>query len=224
MAEWKDLTGFRSGRLVALRMLYVKHFNCGRAHEMWECLCDCGNKVVIDKDCLLRQSTKSCGCLKKELARKQMTKHGGSKTRLWYIWYSMNQRCKRKTVNGYRYYGGKGIKVCEEWSDYSNFNKWALSNGWRPGLSIDRINPNKDYCPQNCRWVDFRVQNNNKTNTRRFEFQGRMLTIREISEITHIPLKVLDKRIWRGWNPKCAFSTPLGVVNTPEKSKEVRRI
>lgn len=217
MAKRKDLTGFRSGKLVALRMLYVQHFKCGREHEMWECLCDCGKKVVVDKGCLMRQSTKSCGCLKRELARKQMTKHGGCKTRLWYVWYSMRQRCVRKGVKGYKYYGGKGIKVCENWNDYQNFYEWAVANGWRQGLSIDRINPNKDYCPENCRWVDFRMQNNNKTNTRRFEFQGNLLTLREISDITHIPLKVIEKRIWRGWDSQSAFSTPLGTSRLKKK-------
>ena len=120
------------------------------------CLCDCGN-IVVSRDTSLKfHKTHSCGCIK-------YTKHGMNRTRLYGIWCNMKSRCRNKNTPAYLRYGERGIAICDEWiEDFRNFLSWALENGYNDSLSIDRIDCDGDYNPQNCRWADNSVQSNNR--------------------------------------------------------------
>ena len=110
--------------------------------------------------------------------------HGGTGTRLYRIWKNMKARCYRKSAREYGNYGGRGISICEEWKDdFLSFRKWALSNGYKESLTIDRIDVNKDYKPSNCRWITNKEQQNNRRDNRIYEYDGKSLTLSQWSEL-----------------------------------------
>lgn len=144
----KDVAGLRFGRLVTIEQIgFDKHHRA-----TWKCKCDCGNFVNVNVNNLIFSRTQSCGCLHKENFNRKT--HNESKTRLYRIWCGMRARCYSSKSNVFKWYGGKGIKVCEEWNEnYESFRDWAMANGYEEGLSIDRINSNGNYEPSNCRWL-----------------------------------------------------------------------
>lgn len=149
-----DLTGQTFGRLTVLRRVA----NRG-SKPFWACRCECGNEVETwTSGAQLRNGdTSSCGCLHREqaaeLCRARETTHGGSRTNLYRIWACMRDRCSNPRARAFKWYGGKGVAVCEEWREFSAFRDWAASNGYKPGLSIDRVDSDGPYAPQNCEWV-----------------------------------------------------------------------
>lgn len=171
----QDLTGNKYGRLIAVKLSDKRS---GRK-TYWECVCNCGNKKVVRTDSLKSGLIRSCGCLKKEQDEvnfkdsKFKTTHGETKTPLYQTWLSMKQRCTDKNSKSFKYYGGRGIKVCDEWKkDYLSFKKWALNSGYSESLSIERINVNGNYEPSNCSWITVKKQAQNKQNTVWIEFNG----------------------------------------------------
>lgn len=191
-----DLTGQRFGRLVVVER--VENSADGRAR--WLCRCDCGqSKTVLDEH-LKKGRTKSCGCAKSESSSKRFKKHGGRNSKLYRIWSNMKDRCNNPDCKVYSDYGGRGIKVCKEWiDDFSAFQKWALANGYKEGLTIDRKDNDKGYSPDNCRWTDRKIQGNNKRNCRYITYKGQRKTVAEWSDITGIPHDTLLYRLNHGW-------------------------
>lgn len=124
--------------------------------------------------------------------------HGLSKTKNWNVWQSMLQRCNNSNNKDYINYGGRGIKVCEDWLEYINFYNWSMTNGHCEGVSIDRINSNGDYESSNCRWIANKEQQNNKRNNIHILYEGKILTLTELAEITNINREVLEMRYIRG--------------------------
>lgn len=122
-----------------------------------------------------------------------------SYTRLYHIWQNMKSRCYYSKQEKYKRYGGRGIKVCEDWQDFTAFKEWAIKNGYSDNLSLDRINNDGDYEPQNCRWADMRTQQNNRRNNRFVTINGETRTISEWSRISGIKRSTLSSRIQRGW-------------------------
>ena len=170
-----DLTGKRFGRLTVIKRVYREGSNL----VYWLCKCDCGNKKEVRADSLKNGSTQSCGCYAKELA----TKHGLSHHPLYCIYNSMKERTTNKNIADYKYYGDRGIKVCKEWeNDFMEFYNWAIDNGYKEGLSIDRIDVNGDYEPSNCRWATAKQQLNNRTFNHNITYKGETHTISEWSE------------------------------------------
>lgn len=155
-----DLTGQRFGRLVVIkREPTVNH------RTKWLCVCDCGNLVSVYAGSLRSNNTASCGCIQREATAQSHRTHGKSHTRLWYLWRHMKARCYCKTNPAFRRYGGRGITVCEEWqNDFQSFYDWAMANGYQDNLFIDRIDNDKGYSPDNCRWATQKQQIKNRRN------------------------------------------------------------
>ena len=168
MAKLKDLTGQRFGRFIVLERSDNDKY--GRAK--WKCCCDCGEIRIESSTNLIDGRARSCGCLNSELSRSRI-KHGKRKSRLYRVWSNMKTRCYNPKTHNYSRYGGRGITVCDEWlNDFQSFYDWAMANGYDENApyaqcTIDRIDNNKGYSPDNCRWVDAIIQNNNKSYPKR---------------------------------------------------------
>ncbi len=157
----KNLIGQRFGRLVVIA-LQGRQERGNTTYISWICLCDCGRKCEVRSSDLHSGNTKSCGCLRSQLQREKHTVHGGRRSRLYKIWSNMIARCEREGNNRYRFYGERGIKVCNIWRhDFAAFREWALSHGYSDNLTIDRIDNDKNYSPSNCQWIT-RSENTSK--------------------------------------------------------------
>ena len=207
-----DLRGMRFGKLVVQRL---HHKDNGTV--WWECLCDCGKLKVVRASCLRQGTVQSCGCM----LRAAHVTHGDSRTRLHNIWLNMKGRCTNPNHPRYHHYGGRGITVCAEWSNsFAAFRDWALDNGYRDDLSIDRINNDGNYCPENCRFTNLIQQANNKSNNYHITYNGRTQTINEWAREFGISVKTLRSRLERSkWSIKDALLTPVAEVNRLYKYK-----
>ena len=203
-----DLAGRRFGRLTAIERVNEKG-----ERPKWLCRCDCGAEMVASSCDLLRGSVKSCGGLAREKTIERSETHGGSKTRLYQVWINMIRRCENKGRYAYKNYGARGISVCKEWKNFSTFREWALSTGYDETAAhgvctLDRVDVNGDYCPENCRWVTMKAQCRNKRGNRIVEFNGVKKTVAEWSEITGIEYNTLLRRINAGWDVGRALVPP----------------
>lgn len=162
--------GKRFGRLVVVSRVEDYIAPSGKKHIRYKCLCDCGKETVVDVCQLVQGHTKSCGCLHNEIMQTGNVKHGGRYDRLYKVYTNMKNRCYNRNSNDYQYYGARSIKICDEWFDnYSAFRDWAYNNGYNNNAAhgtctIDRIDVNGNYEPQNCRWVSMSVQSKNRRN------------------------------------------------------------
>lgn len=207
-ASVKDLTGVRFGKLVAIKP-------CGKKYNrtVWLCKCDCGKEVEVVGTALSSGNTSSCGCLSKP--------RGMFGTRLYNVWHTMKERCYVKSQTSYHNYGGRGIKVCDEWQEFIPFMKWAYENGYdenakRGECTLDRIDPNGNYCPNNCRWVSWDIQANNKNTNVLIEHNGVVDTLSNHARKAGISPVLAETRKISGKSADDIFS-----VETLIKSKKV---
>ena len=188
----KDITGQKFGRLTALYRLHNYH----KKDAHWLCVCKCGNLKEIRLDHLQNGNTQSCECLAKEATSKRSLKHKRCNTRLYHIWTSMKRRCYNKTAKEYKYYGARGIAVCSEWKDdFMSFYTWSIANGYNDNLTIDRIDVNGDYEPNNCRWATPKQQARNRRNNRTFTYNGETRCLSEWCEILGLNYHTISVRI-----------------------------
>lgn len=169
----------------------------------YQCNCDCGNSVWVRGTNLRYGSTKSCGCYGKEQRIKNTTKHNHSDTRLYRIWNNMRTRCNKDYVKSFVNYGERGISVCKEWDNtedgFQNFYDWSMENGYSDNLTIDRIDNNKGYFPENCRWVTQYIQNRNKRVNRYYNVDGNKMILTDIATKNNISPKTLQGRLDAGY-------------------------
>lgn len=203
----KDWTGQRVGRLTVIsRGPNIIEGKAQIQRASWLCRCDCGGEIVVSANSLTkglngRGGTRSCGCW----LREKEPKHGMSRTRTYRIWHSMRQRCGNPNYTGYSFYGARGIKVCDAWSDFEVF---FSDMGEAPeGLSIDRIDNSKGYEPGNCRWATSREQQNNMRSNVRVSHGGRTMTIAEWGRETGLGKQIIRNRLAAGWSVADALST-----------------
>lgn len=188
MGKFQDLSGSKFGKLTAIKVAY-KNKN---GESVWECVCDCGNVVNVVCSNLKNGHSTSCGCYKKICS----ITHNETKTRLHRIWSGIKSRCYNPKKPNYKNWGGRGIKMCDEWKfSYENFRNWALNNGYQENLTIDRIDNNKAYEPSNCRWATNKEQCNNKRNNHLLTKDKETHTISEWSDIIGISAKTIQRRI-----------------------------
>jgi hypothetical protein len=197
MTKMIDLTNKKFGRYTVKRFIGLIGSN---PHNHWECICDCGNIRQVSGANLRNGLAKSCGCLQKENASIANTKHGFSqkKSKEYLAWQNMRKRCNCKTSDDYKNYGQRGITVCERWDSFANF--YADMGDCPTGYSLDRIDVNKGYSPENCRWADAKTQARNKTNTRWITYNGITKALCEWAELSGTKRTMIDKRINRGWS------------------------
>ena len=193
MSRKKDLRGKTFGKLTVLE-------EDGRigANVAWICKCECGKKIRVKANSLLSGNTSSCGCGRIEA----ITKHNQTGTPLFNVWRNMIERCTNPNYKTYKDYGGRGIKVCDEWREFEPFYTWSISNGYGKGLSIDRINVNGNYEPSNCRWATAKQQSRNRRDTVFIEVNGVRKSISDWADALGVKRNTLYWRYSEGWSPK----------------------
>lgn len=207
MPKLIDLSGQRFGRLTVIERAGTAT-NRGK-QPLWLCECDCGNTTIVGGCSLKSGNTKSCGCLRVDTVKATHTTHGGSKTRLFRCWNNAKTRCYCPSSKDYKEYGARGIRMCDEWlQDFGTFQNWALGNGYSDSLTLDRINPDGNYCPENCRWVDIETQANNKRMCF-LTYNGETHTRKEWAEITGISRNNIANRLHKGWTVERTLTEPV---------------
>lgn len=214
MGKFVDLTGERFGRYTVVCRADDKVSPSGRHRTMWTCRCECGNVKDVLGFSLTGGHVVSCGCYKAELKRKALTTHGGTvggkPTRLYKVWDGMKARCYNPKKTYYPIYGGRGITICDEWRySFEAFRDWSLANGYAEGLTIDRIDNDGPYSPENCRWATIKEQNSNKSSNHYLTYNGETKTIMQWAEATGFTFHALLARMSKGMTVEEALLTPL---------------
>lgn len=212
MARFQDLTGQKFSRLTAIKYM---------GHSKWECECECGKHIICNLTDLRKGHTKSCGCLREE----QLKKHGMSDTRIYKIWQNMVSRCYINSSTNYDDYGMRGISVCDEWKNSpENFIEWGMNNGYKDGLTIDRIDVNGNYEPSNCRWATYKQQANNKRNTKKYFLNGEYKTIPELCNYYQKNYDLVRGRVSKGWDIERALFEEVHIEKRNKKCKMMQKI
>lgn len=209
MPEFIDLTGKKFGRWTVIGPPVRKE---PRREVFWPCVCECGEERVVSGSHLRGGFSKSCGCFARERSKECATKHGKYFTRVYSCYGIMKRRCYDKNLEHYPCYGGRGIKVCDEWlgeDGFQHFYDWAMTNGYEDGLTLDRIDVNGDYCPENCKWATWVEQANNKRNSHFIEYNGERHTYAQWERINGLKQGTISSRIRNWWSIEEALESQL---------------
>ena len=208
---FKDVTGERAGRLTAIA--FSGRCKKPGGNAIWLCKCDCGKFVERPWANVRRSKTPSCGCYVKDRMSNLNKTHGGRNDRLYLVWMDMRRRCTDPRDSNFHNYGMRGITVCDEWQDYAKFREWAHDNGYEDDVAhgkctIDRIDSDQGYFPQNCRWVDMKTQANNRRNNVLIEHDGETKTVSQWAQKYGVRYGLLRRRLAAGWNFERAIHEP----------------
>lgn len=215
MSKFIDRTGEKYNHLLVLGLEAITN-----GKPAWKCRCDCGKITVVRGSNLVSGAVKSCGCLRNTPYNKT---HGDSNTKLYRHWKSMIYRCTKPNHPAYRWYGARGISVCDEWLDYENFKKWAIETQPDKSYTVDRIDVNGNYCPENCRWATREEQANNRRSNIMFEYRGERKNLMQWSKCLNVGYKLLYNRINKlGWDFEKAITTPVDVKKRNKETKNGR--
>ena len=212
----KDITGQKFGRLTAIRPTRKDE---KRRTYFWYCCCECGKTLEIRLESLTTGNTKSCGCYNKEILLKHATKHGHCQHRLYKRWKNMMERCYKVLHPDYNNYGGRGIDVSDEWKNFDSFSK-DMDESFMDNMTLDRIDNDKGYSKENCRWATPKEQGNNRRTNKILTYNNESKTLSEWSSFLGIPKHVIWNRLHQGWSVDKAIQTPYKSYNTTHK-KEV---
>lgn len=198
----RDLTGETFGRWTVLSRADDNIGRTGYRTVVWNCVCECGKHKTVRGKSLIYGISRSCGCLQRELVGERASTHKGYGTRLYAIWDSMRQRCNNPHNNAYTNYGARGITICEEWNDFASFRAWAICAGYdenavRGDCTLDRIDVNLGYSPENCRFIDMRTQSNNRRESIVVEHNGETHPLSVWAEILGVKYCTLWRRYKR---------------------------
>ena len=203
-----DLTGRKFGRLTVIERAedYITPSD-GRHRARWKCICECGNYTFSRQTSLLHGDALSCGCLRDERFLNGVSKHNGVGTRLYNIWNSMRQRCNNPKNRAYHNYGGRGIKICKEWDNFATFRDWAISTGYDEKaaygqFTLDRVDVDGSYSPDNCKWITMREQGLNKRNTVKLTYNGVTMPLKMWAKTLNLNYSTLWKRYSLGKTPE----------------------
>lgn len=193
MKKIKDMEGLRFERLLVISFSHM----CDHGNTYWKCKCDCGEVKTISRAQLIQHKTKSCGCLAKEMRGKVLYKHGHALSTVisptYSSWGRMKKRCLSPSHDKYKYYGGRGIKICKRWHKFENF---LADMGNRPkGLTLDRINNNKGYSKTNCKWSNGKEQVRNRRNTYKIKYNGEIKPVATLAEEHNLDYQLVWNRI-----------------------------
>lgn len=213
MSKVHDITGQRFGRLTVIG----RAGSNARGRAMWLCFCDCGRSLVVCGNALLRGNTRSCGCLAKDTESacgKKRAIHGHCHERLFHVWVNMRARCRSPQHQAYKNYGARGIFVCPEWdASYEAFRSWAYANGYqenapRGACTLDRIDNDGPYCPENCRWISMSKQRANQRRSMLVTYNGETKPASQWSLEAGFDRHLVGNRIKKGWSIEAAITTP----------------
>jgi hypothetical protein len=187
-----SIIGKRFRKLVVLSYEYSKKTSPKKSNAYFKCQCDCGKTAIVMGNDLKTGNTGSCGCLIKE--NMHTLTHGDSNNKLYWRYKHMISRCENPKDISYKNYGGRGIKVCEEWHKYEIFRDWSLSSGYSEKLSLDRIDNDGNYEPSNCRWTTPYIQTRNKRTTRNITVDGITMCIVDWARYLNVPRKTISRK------------------------------
>lgn len=217
MRKDEQVLGKKFGRWTVLSFDHIDNRGC----SFFLCKCDCGTIRPVRRTQLLNGTSKSCGCLHKELIGSICRKHGCAgnhkkqNNHLYYVWAQIKYRCHNSNCKEFKNYGARGITVCALWQDFVPFMDWAITNGYKEGLTIDRIDVNGNYCPENCRWITNKEQQRNKRDNINIRFGNKEQCLNAWAEEFNIDPNVVWCRIKRlGWSIEKALLTPVRINKT----------
>ena len=219
MPKFKDHTGERFGILTAIKY-EIRETKHGKV-AYWYCKCDCGTEKWVSANNLTMGNAKSCGCKQYDTPQTKPNPLKRDNPRIYSIWTGMKTRCLNPNSERYMDYGGRGITICEEWLEFDNFCLWSLENGYADGMTIDRIDNDMPYCPDNCRWTTIEEQNKNKRNLRMYTYNGETRHLAEWARVLNIDYQLLYDRLDLGMSfEKAVTYTPRRYERVPSITSE----